>query len=105
MGTKMVRFSKSIGMPDPTSAEIEVILEAFEGLNDLPWIANPILHTVPSTLRVKRLEPSLEPHGSSPDLERTDQIHDHKNPTQLIEPMSNQPNAPTWVTSKRYPTR
>ncbi|KAK8978090.1 hypothetical protein V6N11_062887 [Hibiscus sabdariffa] len=75
MGTKMVHFSKPIGMSDPTGTEIEAILEAFETLNDLPWMANPIPHIVPSTLGVKRPEPSFEPHGSTPNLERADQIH------------------------------
>ncbi|KAK8692948.1 hypothetical protein V6N13_070549 [Hibiscus sabdariffa] len=56
-------------------------------------------------LRVKRPEPSLKPHGSTTGLERADQIYATKTPTQLIEPMSNQLNAPTWVTSRHYPTQ
>ncbi|KAK8692947.1 hypothetical protein V6N13_070548 [Hibiscus sabdariffa] len=32
-------------------------------------------HTVPSALRVMRPEPSLKPHGSTPGLERAEQIN------------------------------
>ncbi|KAK9036452.1 hypothetical protein V6N11_078453 [Hibiscus sabdariffa] len=65
----------------------------------------PASHNSFCALRVKRPEPSLKPHGSTTGLERADQIYATKTPTQLIEPMSNQLNAPTWVTSRHYPTQ
>ncbi|KAK8541811.1 hypothetical protein V6N12_014434 [Hibiscus sabdariffa] len=60
---------------------------------------------MPPSLRAMRPEPSLKPHSPTLGLDRAAHIHGTVNPTQRTEPKSNHPNAPTRVTSRRYPTR
>ncbi|KAL4325231.1 hypothetical protein GQ457_11G005720 [Hibiscus cannabinus] len=60
---------------------------------------------MPPSLGVMKPEPSLQPHSPALGLERAGQIQDTMNPTQWTKPRSNHHNAPTWVTSRRYPTR
>ncbi|KAK9036451.1 hypothetical protein V6N11_078452 [Hibiscus sabdariffa] len=77
-----------------------------DGLEELGWTGGDEVksrarsfkespHIVPSTLRVKRPEPSLKAHGSNPGLERADQIYatrtrlggSNQSPSNLMPPL------------------
>ncbi|RDX76319.1 hypothetical protein CR513_43700, partial [Mucuna pruriens] len=62
-------------------------------------------HAVPSCLGAKKPGPTPKSHGSTPNLERAgQQIAATAQPSEA-QTLFHHINTPTWVTSKRYPTR
>ncbi|RDX79470.1 hypothetical protein CR513_40097, partial [Mucuna pruriens] len=62
-------------------------------------------HAVSSCLGAKKLGPTPKFHGSTPNLERAGQLIVATAQPSEAQTLFHHINTPTWVTSKRYPTR